>query len=456
MTDIKDIEKESYTSTTNACKLCTPLGACIAFKGVSGAVSLMHGSQGCATYIRRYLISHFREPVDIASSNFTEDTAIFGGGANLKTAVKNVADQYKPEIIGITTTCLSETIGDDVELILKSMEKNGPELPCKTIHVSTPSYQGTHESGFRQALKSLVAQLATEKTEESEVVNVISAMLSPADIRHLKEILSDMGISSNLLPDYSETLDGGLWSEYIKIPEGGTGISEIESMADSVGTVELGHVLDENSSASVLLERKHQVPGHILGIPIGVEATDRFLKTLMDLTGKKVPEEYVKERGRLLDSYVDGHKYIFGKKCVLYGEEDFVAAMALFLCEIGIIPSVCASGGKTYKLKKAIYENVPEEMKDKIHVLEGVDFFEIEYAAKAADPDFFIGNSKGYSITRKLNIPLIRAGFPIHDRFGGGRVLHVGYRGTQMLFDTIVNTLLTEKQDRSKTGYSYL
>ena len=58
----------SHVSTTNACKLCTPLGATLAFKGVEGAIPFLHGSQGCATYMRRYIISHFREPMDIASS----------------------------------------------------------------------------------------------------------------------------------------------------------------------------------------------------------------------------------------------------------------------------------------------------------------------------------------------------------------------------------------------------
>ena len=53
-------------ATRNACKLCAPLGASLAFRGVEGAVPFLHGSQGCATYIRRYTISHFREPVDIA------------------------------------------------------------------------------------------------------------------------------------------------------------------------------------------------------------------------------------------------------------------------------------------------------------------------------------------------------------------------------------------------------
>jgi len=75
---------EPLAATRNACKLCAPLGACLALRGVAGAVPFLHGSQGCATYIRRYLISHFREPVDIAVSGFSEATTVFGGGDNLR------------------------------------------------------------------------------------------------------------------------------------------------------------------------------------------------------------------------------------------------------------------------------------------------------------------------------------------------------------------------------------
>src|SRR5690606_8193593 len=101
------------------CKLCTPLGACLAFKGVEGCVPLLHGSQGCSTYIRRYMISHFKEPVDVASTNFGEMTAIFGGKLNFQLAVENITKQYQPQMIGIASTCLSETIGDDVGMFIK-------------------------------------------------------------------------------------------------------------------------------------------------------------------------------------------------------------------------------------------------------------------------------------------------------------------------------------------------
>ena len=91
-----------------------------------------------------------------------------------------------------------------------------------------------------------------------------------------------------------------------------------------------------------------------------------------------------------------------------------------------------------------------------ICVRDGIDFSEIGEEAGALDPDFLIGSSKGYSIARKIDKPLIRLGFPVHDRIGGQRVLHVGYRGAQMLFDRIANTILETRQEVSSVGYSYM
>jgi nitrogenase molybdenum-iron protein NifN len=53
-------------------------------------------------------------------------------------------------------------------------------------------------------------------------------------------------------------------------------------------------------------------------------------------------------------------------------------------------------------------------------------------------------------------VPLVRVGFPIHDRFGGPRILHLGYRGAQNLLDRIVNTMIERKQETSPVGYGYM
>ena len=76
--------------------------------------------------------------------------------------------------------------------------------------------------------------------------------------------------------------------------------------------------------------------------------------------------------------------------------------------------------------------------------------------ARRVKPNLLLGSSKGYPVARELGVPLVRVGFPIHDRIGGQRVLHLGYRGAQRLFDQIVNTLLECQQDDSNVGYSYL
>ena len=454
---MKTQEKVEYKATSNACKLCSPLGASLVFRGIENTVPLLHGSQGCSTYIRRYLISHFNEPVDIASSNFTEETAVFGGGANLKLAIDNIIQQYHPALIGIGTTCLSETIGDDVTSIIKNYAQNnadgnGPAI----VSVSTPSYSGTHLDGFHAAVKATVNTLAERQGVEAMSINIFPGMLSPADHRHFHEIFSDFGIPTSMLPDYSQTLDGPMWTQYHKIPQGGTPIKRITAMGDAAASIELGRVLSETKSAGQLLNDKFGIPNHGIGMPIGIKETDVFFDRISAITGIPMPEKYAEERARLIDAYADGHKYVFEARAVVYGEEDLVIGLASFLSEIGVVPALCASGGKSGHFKTKLRQVIDDFDHKQIQAMEGVDFEEIGEAARKVNPDFLIGNSKGYKIARAMQKPLIRIGFPIHDRLGGARIVHVGYRGAQQLFDTICNTIIASRQDSSSVGYFYM
>jgi nitrogenase molybdenum-iron protein NifN len=146
---------------------------------------------------------------------------------------------------------------------------------------------------------------------------------------------------------------------------------------------------------------------------------------------------------------------VFEQRAVVYGEEDLVIALTAFLLEIGIIPVLCASGGRSGRLKSAI-EEITQDLPEEVIIREGMDFMEISEEAERMNPDLLIGHSKGYPLSVKMKIPLIRVGFPIHDRFGGQRILHLGYRGTQMLFDRIVNAILEKQQERSGIGYFYM
>ena len=81
-----------------------------------------------------------------------------------------------------------------------------------------------------------------------------------------------------------------------------------------------------------------------------------FFAAMEELTGQPTPEKYRQERGRLVDAYVDGHKYLFGKRAIVFGDEDMVVGLASFLAETGVVPVLCASGGKSGALGRSIAE----------------------------------------------------------------------------------------------------
>lgn len=446
-----------YVSTTNACKLCTPMGAALAFRGIEGCVPFLHGSQGCATYMRRYIISHFREPVDIASSALGEKNAVYGGGPNLKQGILNCMQKYSPLVVGVASTCLTETIGDDLGMLLREFKKEFGDLPLpELVHVATPSYSGTHMQGWHGAVRAVVEQLVTTKVERHGKINLMPGFVSCADLRELKNICTQFGLEAVILPDFSETMEGEALEDYEKIPAGGTRVADIKAMSGALASIELGRTIMDTSTAGSSLHKRFGVPCISLGLPMGLRETDRLMMALKDLAGCPLPRSLANERGRLLDAMVDGHKYLAGKKAVLYGEEDLVVGMTSLLAEIGVHPVLVATGAKSKQFGPAIKDVCARLVPHMPIIKDGVDFHEIAEMAEGLNPHLLVGHSKGYKLAKKLDIPLIRIGFPIHDRLGGQRILHLGYEGALRLYDRLVNGVLEHGQNNNPIGYGYL
>lgn len=449
-------------STTNACRMCMPLGACLAFTGFEGTVPFLHGSQGCATYIRRYLISHFQEPMDIASSSVGEAATVFGGEANLREGVGNVTRVYQPRMIGVATTCLTETIGEDVAPMLQRIsdpasgfEAETGSAPPRLVHAPTPSYAGTHADGFHAAVASTVAGLA-EAGETTDAITLFPGIVSTADLRHLREIAAGFGLPASVLPDYSDRLDGVAAARYDKLPTGGATLADVVASGHAKASVTLGGLVTPGVRlAGEILEKTFAVPHHALPMPIGIRLTDAFVDTLAELSGREAPAWLAKERGRLVDAYIDGHKHVSEQKAIVFGDEDLVLGLCVWLAEIGIAPVVCATGGRSGRFSDEIARLAPE-LTGTITMLDDSDFQMIGELAETVQPDILIGHSKGYPIARSLGVPLVRVGLPIHDRVGAQRTRHLGYRGTHDLFDRVTNALIERKQDLSPVGYAYM
>ena len=434
----------------NPCKMCMPMGAVTAFKGIENSMMILHGSQGCSTYIRRHMAGHYNEPIDIASSSLNEDGTVFGGEKNLKKGLENIIKQYEPEIIGVATTCLAETIGEDIERIVREFENslmgNGKDESDKKsvriIPVSTPGYGGSQFEGFHAALLSLVRKLAFENVVKNEKINVVVSSLNPGDVRNIKRVLELFQADYILLPDVSETLDAPYNKEYKRIPKGGTPAGDIALMAGAKATIEIGMTVDEKYSCGEYLNRTFGVPLYKCAIPIGIENTDSFVKLVSTLTGKPVPLALEKERGRFLDAMIDSHKFNAEVKAVLFGEPELVYSIAGLCFENGIKPVLISTGAKNEKLNLLISEKAGEF---KPVVLDDTDFETIEALSIKLGANLLIGNSDGKIITERAGIPLVRIGFPIHDRVGGQRQICTFYDGSVRFMDEITNTLLDTK-----------
>ncbi|KXL53129.1 FeMo cofactor biosynthesis protein NifB [Anaerotignum neopropionicum] len=431
---------------TNPCKMCMPMGAATAFYGIKDCITILHGSQGCATYIRRHMATHYNEPVDIASSSLTEQGTVYGGENNLKKGLKNLISLYNPKVIGVMTTCLAETIGEDVVGIIERFYEENPEHKNITIlPVNSPGYGGTQYEGYFASLNTIAEKIEMD-TEKNQKINVIIPPHSPADIRFLKAAFKQFGLDVILLPDISENLDSGHNEVYSRLPKGGTELSDLKKMGGARYTIEFADIDCEKSPAKTLYE-KYGVPYKRLASPVGLKATDEFYKTLAELAVADIPQGIKEERSRYIDGMIDSHKYNSAGRAVIFGEPEFVVSAVSLCTENGILPVVVSTGSVFHHLKKYVEDKISYVAKkyyvEDYIITDDTDFAQIEAFAKKHQVNIMIGNSDGRRIEEELKIPLVRRAFPIHDRIGGQRLRMLGYEGSLSLLDEITNALLS-------------
>jgi nitrogenase molybdenum-iron protein beta chain len=439
LTPKKMSEREALV--INPAKTCQPIGAMYAAIGVHNCLPHSHGSQGCCSYHRMQLTRHFKEPIMASTSSFTEGASVFGGASNLKQAARNIFQVYNPDIIAVHTTCLSETIGDDLNSIIRGLDIPEGKI---VMHANTPSYVGSHVTGFANMVKGFVTYLAQKTDEANDTINIIPGFVSPAEMREMKRLMSMMGLKYIMFPDTSGVVDAPMSGKSQMFPKGGTTIADLKLTGNSVLTLAMGEFASE--PGAVELDKKCNVPFETMTAPLGIEATDRFLMKLSKLSGNPIPEELEEERGQLVDIMLDSHSYFYGKKIAISGDPDIVYSMVEFALSLGLIPKFVFTGTPGKKFERDVKELLVQKgITDSVVKAKG-DLFELHQLIKNESVDFMIGNSHCKYIAKAEDIPLVRLGFPILDRYVHQYIPAFGYKGAIYLMQTMINLML-EKQD---------
>jgi nitrogenase molybdenum-iron protein beta chain len=388
-----------------------------------------------------------------ATSSFTEGSSVFGGQANLLQAISTIFSVYNPDVIAVHTTCLSETIGDDIPQILAKARDEG-KIPAgkRVIHANTPSYVGSHVTGFANMVKGMVTYFAEPARgtrysgSRAKSINVVPGWVEPSDMREIKRLLDVMGIEATVFPDTSDVLDAPQTGEHVFYPKGGVTAEQLQRTSAGKATVALGPSASE--SAARELDARCKVPYEALELPIGLRATDRFVNTLRKLARVPVPDSVREERGRMMDIITDMHQYFYRKRVALWGDPDQLVSLVEFLADLDMRPVYVVTGtpGKAFekRIETALAGRVPEA---KVRQGAAADMFLMHQWIKQEPVDLLIGNTYGKYIARDENIPLVRHGFPILDRIGHSYFPTVGYVGGMRLLENILGALM-DRQDR--------
>jgi nitrogenase molybdenum-iron protein beta chain len=436
----------------NPAKTCQPIGAMYAALGIHSCLPHSHGSQGCCAYHRSTLTRHYKEPVMAGTSSFTEGASVFGGQANLLQAINNIFTIYEPEVIAVHTTCLSETIGDDIPQIIAKARDEGKIPPGRyVIHANTPSYVGSHVTGFANMVKGMVDYFAQANGHKESRINIIPGYVEPCDMEEIKRLCAELGVPTIMFPDTSNVLNGPQTGKFHMFPAGGVTVEELIAAGGSQGTVALGRLA--SGPAARALDTKCKVPCEILDLPIGLAATDTFIDTVRRIYGVHVPDSLNIERGKLLDVITDMHQYFYGRKVALAGDPDQLISLTEFLVSIDMWPIHIVTGTPGKKFEARIKE-ITREVPHPVNVKSAGDMFLLHQWIRHDPVDLLMGNTYLKYIARDEDIPLVRFGFPILDRIGHSYFPTVGYRGGLRLLEKILDALL-DRQDRDAPEESF-
>ncbi|PWC49338.1 nitrogenase iron-molybdenum cofactor biosynthesis protein NifN [Azospirillum sp. TSA6c] len=434
MSHIQRFPSAAKAASTNPLKMSQPLGAALAYLGVDRCLPLFHGSQGCTAFGLVLLVRHFREAIPLQTTAMDQVATILGGYDNLEQAIRTIVERNKPAMIGVATTGVTETKGEDMGGQYTLFRQRNPDMAdTALVFANTPDFAGGFEDGFAAAVTAMVERLVEPSPVRIPAqVNVLAGChLSPGDVEELRDIIEGFGLSPIFLPDLSLSIAGRQPADFTATSLGGVTVDQIRAMGASAATIVVGEHMRVAGNA---LELKTDVPSHFFNRLTGLEATDKLVRLLTELSGKPAPARLRRQRESLVDAMLDGHFFYSRKRIAVALEPDLLYAVTAFLADMGaeVIAAVSPTQSPVLERLKAAT------------IMVG-DHSDVETLAR--DADLIVSNSHGRQGAARIGVALHRMGLPLFDRLGAGLRVQVGYRGTRELLCDIGNLFLAREMD---------
>ncbi len=417
--------------TVNPLKMSQPLGSALAFMGINHCMPLFHGSQGCTSFGLVLFVRHFKEAIPLQTTAMSEVATVLGGYENVEQAILTIAHRQKPSLIGISSTGVTETKGDDVEGFIRLFREKHPEHDSLAlVYVSTPDFSGAFQDGWARTVTRVIEQqvppVRPDSTDPGYINLLPGAFVTPGDIDELRDVVACFGLQLRVLPDLSGSLDGHIPDDFTPATLGGISLEEIARLGQSCHTIALGEQMRE---AALRLQERTGVAFTLFDRLTGLSVNDELIRLLTALSGQQAPVKIRRQRGQLVDAMLDGHFHFGGKKIAIAAEPDLLWTLGQWFSEMGAVITAAITTTQSPLLAQMPCREVI------IGDLEDLE-------QRASGCDLLVTHSHGRQAAARLNIPFYRVGIPQFDRVGAAHQTLVGYRGTRNLIFEIANLML--------------
>ena len=351
----------------------------------------------------------------------------------VKGHIQEAVERFKPEALLVGESCTAELIQDQPGSLAKGM---GFDIPVVSLEL--PAYSKKENWGAAETFYQLIRGLLNNNSKQTSEhnsniwkeerrrprVNLLGPSLlgfrCRDDVLEIQKILGQHGIDVNVIAPL-----GASPSDLIRIPNADANVCLYPEVAEST---------------CIWLERNFGMP--FINIPpIGVGATNDFLKAVHETLGMDMPNTQTSTNQSRLTWYsksVDSN-YLTGKRVFIFGDGTHVLAAARIADqELGF--EVVGIGTYSREMARKVRAAAKELG---LEALITNDYLSVEEAIKESAPELVLGTQMERHSAKRLGIPCAVISTPMHVQDVPARYSpQMGWEGANVIFDDWVHPLM--------------
>lgn len=345
----------------------------------------------------------------------------------IRGVIRDAYERFQPDLLLVGESCTAELIQDQPGPMAVRMDLPVPVVPLELPAYSKKENWGASET-FYAIVRSVLRDVPRETpTDKSTHTRPRANLLGPTslgfrcrdDIVEVTRLLHELGVEVNVVAPLGATP-----ADIRSIPDADFNICLYPEVA---------------ATACRWLEKTFAQPT-ISTVPIGVNATRRFLAEVAEAAGIEMPKTLAAPESRLpwYSRSVDS-TYLTGKSVFIFGDATHaIAAAYVARDELGF--NVVGLGTYAREFAREIRAVAAEF---DIEPLIASDYLDVEAAITEAKPELVLGTQMERHIAKRLGIPCAVISAPVHVQDFPARFSpQMGFEGANVLFDTWVHPLM--------------